>query len=175
MLLFGYLVSVVIMLLNVLIAMMSKSYDLVTEVAEEQYLLHKAEAILQIERSLSLSDRENQYAVLKFGNQDAKESVTTPTDTDSRNGTIQTKDRKVRSSGEELDDGMNEAFVDEPLDWSDGKKFIYAKDMIRRPSSASIEMRFDSQDATASVSDSNRSALAPLKSQQRRTFSSSSI
>lgn len=60
-LLFVYLISVVVMLLNVLIAMLSTSHNLISESAEEQYYLHKAETILRIERTVSKDVRKAQY------------------------------------------------------------------------------------------------------------------
>lgn len=59
-----YLISVVIMLLNVLVAMLTMSIDSVTQAAEDQYLLHKSETILRIENSLPLSVREKQFKQL---------------------------------------------------------------------------------------------------------------
>lgn len=60
-LLFVYLICVVIMLLNVLIAMMSTSFAIITESSEDQYWLHRAETIIRIEGNIPVSIREKQF------------------------------------------------------------------------------------------------------------------
>lgn len=78
-LLLVYLVCVVVMLLNVLIAMLSTSYDLITEAAEEQYWLNKAETILRIERTIHPTVLKRQYALLNAPNVDDKKSTNNST------------------------------------------------------------------------------------------------
>lgn len=63
-LLLVYLVCVVVMLLNVLIAMMTTSYESIKEEAIEQFRLHRSETILRIERSLPPSTRRKIFKQL---------------------------------------------------------------------------------------------------------------
>ncbi|GAB9466061.1 hypothetical protein Gpo141_00003446 [Globisporangium polare] len=60
-LLFTYLLSVVIVLLNILIAMMATTYSDIWDAAEAETMLCHAQAILRMEKSLSARDRELKY------------------------------------------------------------------------------------------------------------------
>lgn len=63
-LLFVYLIGVVIMLLNILIAMMATTYAMISDSAEDRIWLCYAMSILRMESSLSSSEREKQFAAL---------------------------------------------------------------------------------------------------------------
>lgn len=60
-LLFIYLVSGVIVLLNILIAMMAMTYSVISDTAEERTWRYYAQAILRMESSLSQRKREKKY------------------------------------------------------------------------------------------------------------------
>lgn len=72
-LLLSYMIIVVIMLLNVLIAMMSKSIDAIKEEAEEKFWLNNAESILRIEKSLDENVLKKICAEIKDGIQKEEE------------------------------------------------------------------------------------------------------
>lgn len=68
-LLFLYLICVVIMLLNILIAMMAATYAMISDSAEDRTWLGYAKLILRMERSLSTEARKQQFdRLVKHGN-----------------------------------------------------------------------------------------------------------
>lgn len=102
-LLLVYLICVVIMLLNVLIAMMSTSFSEIKEAAEEQYWLQKSEIILRIERSLPRSVRSRQYKTLFPQSDDVTDYVaakSTEVGVDSKSIDLQATDNRIQPLGE---------------------------------------------------------------------------
>lgn len=76
-LLFTYLLSVVIVLLNILIAMMATTYSDIWGAAEAETMLCHAQAILRMEKSLSARAREHKYNKL-LGRAAADKSLDEP-------------------------------------------------------------------------------------------------
>lgn len=174
-LLFGYLVCVVIILLNVLIAMMSTSFARISESAEDQHVIRLAELLLRIERSLSTSTREEQFDVLapSFDERMIKRKVSSSGGPEE--ATSQTASSKVKpfedSPTHELNGSEPAIASDCVAEPADNEIRFHLQDGIRSfipikktPLSQEMELRFDSLDAElADVKQTNAQLVTQIR------------
>lgn len=163
-----YLVCVVVMLLNVLIAMMSASFTSITEAAEEQYWLRIAEVIVRIERSIPVSTRQRYYNTLVPAGADdsiaAKERASMGSKIQPLGETTPNSNRKrgARKTGGQktLEDGIRS-------DWSRVKMKSDSTQMETRLDTlqaSNQEMKVRMQDLTAVIMDLLQRQLSSISS-----------